>query len=874
VHGKFLVAGGERLFVRGVTYGTFRPDATGTEFPAPGRVELDFGLMARSGVNAVRTYTPAPVWLLDAALRHGLRVMVGLPVERSAAFFDYRNCARSIERMVRSEVRATAGHPAILCRSIGNEIPASVARWHGRGRVESFLKRLFHAAKDEDPDGLVTYVNYPSTEYLLLPFLDLLAFNVYLESRKRFEKYLARLHNIAEDRPLFMAEIGLDSLRNGGKGQAAAVEWQVRSSFASGCAGAFVYSWTDEWFRGGSEVKDWRFGITDEDRRPKPALAVVRRAFAEVPFPRDTAWPRISVVVCSYDGARTIRECCERLRSLEYPDYEVIVVDDGSKDDTAAIAAEFGFRVIRRAANRGLSSARNVGLRAATGDIVAYIDDDAYPDRHWLQYLAHAFFERGAAGVAGVGGPNLPPPGDGLVADCVARAPGGPSHVLLSDRRAEHIPGCNMAFRRSSLLEVGGFDAQFRVAGDDVDLCWRLLHRGWTLRFSPAAIVWHHRRGSVRGYLRQQRGYGRAEAMLERKWPQKYNAAGHATWSGRIYDNAITSRCWRTGRIYHGVWGLAPFQALYAPPPSLMESLSMMPEWYVLMGGLALLTALGPLWSPLRFSGPLLCVVAAAPVAQAAWSAAKARLWSMPRSRSYRLKLYLLTACLHVLQPLARLYGRLEGDLRFRGRARGWGLPSLRPWTADLWIDRSPSVDDHLRFMEAALRDDRHVVRSGTVFDRWDLEVTGGVLGSARLSAAVEYHGDGRQLVRIRCWPRLTCTALALISLFSAFALGAALDRSWSASSVLGSIAALLALATVRECASSTTAFLYAVRRFESEEGHAPSLRKRASLWLRLARRVRLHWNRLAGLAPPATNLHARRALMPMYHEEDRDETD
>src|SRR5262245_37741423 len=173
--GKFLFVNGEKFYVRGVTYGTFRPDAEGVEFPCREVVERDFAMMASVGINSVRTYTPAPRWLLDAALGHGLRVMVGLPSERTAAFFDYRRCAHSIEAMVRAEVRACAGHPAVLCYTIGNEIPASMIRWHGRRRTELFLERLFSAAKEEDPEGLVTYVNYPSSEYLHLPFLDLFA---------------------------------------------------------------------------------------------------------------------------------------------------------------------------------------------------------------------------------------------------------------------------------------------------------------------------------------------------------------------------------------------------------------------------------------------------------------------------------------------------------------------------------------------------------------------------------------------------------------------------------------------------------------------------------------------------------------------------
>src|SRR6266446_3255585 len=197
--------------------------------------------------------------------------------------------------MVREKVRACAGHPAVLCYTIGNEIPASIVRWHGHRRIERYLERLYRAAKLEDPGGLVTYVNYPSTEYLRLPFLDFFCFNVYLESQERLEEYLAQLHNIASERPLIMAELGLDSLRHGEDAQAWVLDWQVRTSFAAGCAGVFVYSWTDQWYRGGEEVHDWKFGLTDRHRRPKPALTSVSAAFAEGPFPTSLRWPKASV---------------------------------------------------------------------------------------------------------------------------------------------------------------------------------------------------------------------------------------------------------------------------------------------------------------------------------------------------------------------------------------------------------------------------------------------------------------------------------------------------------------------------------------------------------------------------------------------------
>ncbi|HEX6228259.1 MAG TPA: glycoside hydrolase family 2 TIM barrel-domain containing protein, partial [Solirubrobacterales bacterium] len=356
VCGKFLTVGGRKLLVRGVTYGTFRPDADGNGYPDPETVSRDFAAMSAAGVNSVRTYTVPPRWLLDLAQTHGLFVMVGMAWEHHVAFLDHPGRGDDIEQRVRAGVRACSGHPAVLCYSVGNEIPAPIVRWHGRRRIERYLRRLYQAAKSEDPSGLVTYVNFPSTEYLDLDFADFLCFNVYLEDEAPLRSYIARLQNIAGDRPLVLAEIGLDSRRNGEEAQARSIEWQLRTAFDEGCAGAFVFAWTDEWYvtylgedgtgQGGSEITDWDFGLTTRQRSPKPALEAVRRAFRAAPHVRETNWPRISVVVCSCNGAATLRDCFEGLVALDYPEYEVIVVDDGSSDATPLIASEYSFRVI------------------------------------------------------------------------------------------------------------------------------------------------------------------------------------------------------------------------------------------------------------------------------------------------------------------------------------------------------------------------------------------------------------------------------------------------------------------------------------------------------------------------------------------------
>src|SRR4051794_19451131 len=202
VDGKLLAVAGRRLTLRGVTYGTFAEGADGTQFPVQRRVEADFHAMAEAGANAVRVYTPPPPRVLDAACAAGLWLLVGLPWEQHVAFLVSRETAARVVRRLEEDLRGSAGHPAVLGYAIGNEIPAGVVRWHGRRRIERFLDSLCAAAKQAAPEALVTYVNFPSTEYLRVPSADVLAFNLYLEDEGRFEAYVSRLQNLAGERPL------------------------------------------------------------------------------------------------------------------------------------------------------------------------------------------------------------------------------------------------------------------------------------------------------------------------------------------------------------------------------------------------------------------------------------------------------------------------------------------------------------------------------------------------------------------------------------------------------------------------------------------------------------------------------------------------
>jgi GT2 family glycosyltransferase/sugar lactone lactonase YvrE len=831
--GKFLQVGRERFLVKGVTYGTFAPDADGYQFPPIERVAEDFRLMAGLGINTVRTYTPPRLELLDEAAKHGLHVMVGLPWSQHVAFLDDRRLIHSIRRQVGDQIRTLSRHPAVLLTALGNEIPPGVVRWHGNVRVEGFLRDLFEDAKSIAPEGLFTYVNFPPTEFLDLSFFDVCAFNVYLHREPELRAYLARLQHIAGHKPLLLAEAGADSIREGETGQAEITTMHLRTAFAEGACGAIAYAWTDEWWRGGHQIEDWAFGLVDKDRRPKPAAKAVACAFNEAPFPADAkkTWPRVSVIVCAYNAADTLEDCLSSLDALTYPDFEVVLVNDGSKDATGEIGRRHSRVRLIEVPNGGLSAARNVGLAEATGEIVAYTDADTRPDRDWLTFLVQPFL---TSDVVASGGPNVVPPDDSPIAQCIARAPGGPTHVLLDDRIAEHVPGCNMAFRRDALLAIGGFNPIYLRAGDDVDVCWRLQARGWKIGFAAAALVWHHHRSSVKAYWRQQVGYGEGETWLMAHHPEKF-LDGHMLWHGRIYSPLPFVRSLWGTRINSGVWGTASFPSIYRADVHPFAFLPHSIRWQIFscalaLAGLAVALVGGHQWAAtllLGSGGVGLAVTVAKNLAYAF----RSDVTSLPGRRIwYRL----MVAYLHFIQPVARVRGRIRGVLSppatrlpptepqtsrgprpsMRETARALLLLSGTVTEDRFWSETWTSADRLLSQLTDWLRRSR-AVRSIEIDDGWsddhDLSVFVGRWGWLDVRALAEDHGSGRTLLRVGTHLRPTTFGVVAAIGFGAGLLVAAyagFTLHWPMAGAATSLSTLALIAFVVWRTAQTTAIV------------------------------------------------------------------
>lgn len=775
--GMFLFDEVGKFTLRGLSYGPFRPNRAGEQFPEPADFRRDLQLIRAAGANTIRIYHVPPPWFREAAAEFGIRLLTGVPWAQHLRFLDSRRSRKEIRGRMREAARELESAPNSLALLIGNEISPQILRWYGPSRVESFLADLADEVKQVDPRALVSYANYPSAEYLNLEFADLVCFNVYLHREHDLRRYLARLQNLAAFRPLVLSEFGADSQREGEEAQAEIVGRGVEVALEVGCAGTVVFSFTDEWFTGGFEIEDWHFGLVRRDRSPKPAYRRIRDIYTAQAQPREQSVPCVSVVICAYNAERTLDECLESLKTLRYPSYEVIVVNDGSTDGTRAIAERFpAYRLINQE-NLGLSAARNVGIREAEGDIVAFTDADCAVDPDWLQFLVDRLC---ADDFAGVGGPNLPPPEDDWVSDVVACSPGGPTHVLLTDTEAEHVPGCNMAFWRNQLLDVGLFDEVFRTAGDDVDICWRLQNEGYRIGYSPAALVWHRRRNTVRAYLQQQRGYGRAESQLRFKHPVRFNGIGQSKWAGRIYGGTLGGLLGRGAAIYAGRFGNALFQTLYEPSGSLWHYLPATFEWNVAAAGLlgvgVVVSAVGVPMPTLILAGLVLIGIS---VAQAISVAMRVDVGDLQAWKARP-----LIAVLCYLGPLVRAVERHTHRYQGYSRIEQVGTPRVghhgkfgRLWREvyiSFWNDtelrKEECVDEFWKFLDSI----GYEVQVDNGWQSWDLSVRE-TWTRAKIRVLVENHGEKKRQVDVGISMSETNAGKLLRGLYaSAVLLGAA----------------------------------------------------------------------------------------------------
>ncbi len=727
--------------MRGVSYGPFKPNSRGEPFPENELLAADMAHIVSLGLNTVRIYELPTPGVLREVKTHGLRLIVGIPWTEHVDFLSDRSLCQEIEQRIATAAANLQEHDCIAAILVGNEIEKTLVRWMGPERVRDFIEKLIEIAHKHAPQTLISYATYPSTEYLVPRNADFLSVNVYLESRGAFTDCLARLQNLAGSKPLLITEFGLDVGTHGTGKQVEVMRWHHDALLRSGSAGGVWFAYTDEWHRGGREITDWQFGIFDRERNERPVCAVMRDFSAELPLPSNP--PRISVIVCTRNGDHTLPACLESLMAQNYPYYEVWVIDDGSRDATEEIAKKFNRVHYQFQNHAGLSVARNLGAHLATGSILAYTDDDCIAHPDWLLHLSAAFVDEA---IVAAGGPNIPPPPRNHIERIVAAAPGAPAHVLLSDTEAEHLPGCNLAIRKDALERIGGFRAEFMAAGDDVDVCWRLREHG-LLRFVPGAMVWHHRRFTVKAYLKQQRGYGYAEALLMKTHPARFGPLGGARWRGGIYGDQLPADHPVEGSIFHGPFGLGAFQIIYASSSF---------RWWEWLTGL--------LWLALLVLA-LLCQqpwIALSVLLFACWSAWRVSSRNAASAGLHGLRDRALLWWLSLIQPCVREWARLCGMLQL-GASPSWHpmlpeiIPPVRPHktaihlgTLRFWSEAGITRDAWLHEMRKALKFEHIIFHEDDGWRWFDLEAWPWAELSRAYMSVTEFHGNEHCLTRVR----------------------------------------------------------------------------------------------------------------------------
>ncbi|MGD1024339.1 MAG: glycosyltransferase [Candidatus Sulfotelmatobacter sp.] len=226
-----------------------------------------------------------------------------------------------------------------------------------------------------------------------------------------------------------------------------------------------------------------------------------------------------SVIVPTFNGACRVGTCLEALLKQTPPkNIEILVVNDGSTDNTVGAVERFsGVRLISQA-NAGPAAARNRGALEARGTIILFTDDDCVPMPEWLDAMLEPFQDPEVVGAKGVYRTHQTSP----VARFVQIEYEDRYRLMRSQSSIDFIDTYSAAFRRDRFLAMNGYDISFPVAcAEDIELSYRMSARGWKMKFAPAAIVYHTHPDTIWRYLKKKYKFAFWRVLAVRKNPAK-----------------------------------------------------------------------------------------------------------------------------------------------------------------------------------------------------------------------------------------------------------------------------------------------------------------------------------------------------------------
>ena len=234
---------------------------------------------------------------------------------------------------------------------------------------------------------------------------------------------------------------------------------------------------------------------------------------------RDPIETDASIIIPTFNGACRIGNCLDALlRQTARPNVEILVVDDGSTDNTADVVDRYpGVRCITQS-NAGPAAARNHGAAEAHGAIILFTDDDCVPMPDWLEAMLAPFRDPAVVGAKGIYRTRQ----KSLIARFVQIEYEDRYRLMSNLDCIDFIDTYSAAFRRDRFLEMTGYDTSFPVAcAEDVELSYRMSARGWKMKFAPAAIVYHTHPDSLSAYLKKKYKFAFWRVLAVRKNPSK-----------------------------------------------------------------------------------------------------------------------------------------------------------------------------------------------------------------------------------------------------------------------------------------------------------------------------------------------------------------
>jgi GT2 family glycosyltransferase len=560
IHGKFLSRNGEKFLVKAM-----RLPGVGSALDLTEKLALRRRLdeLAAANVTALILSDGQAETVLGVAGQAGLYAMVEITID-SRKLNSADEVRKALARVAQT-VSVLRGYPALIgflidCSGDGRKIPPAALEALRRGLTA--LVRTIHESCDSPLIAFKRPVNALIAMGTTGPAAELsqeLSITIgedfsYIELSRiapaDFGPTVIALHRIAAARPLVI-EFGEEF-----PGQ----EEVVAHAFGLGAAGVVAPATQPAASSGWQALRMLSAG---------ELLPFAQVGGSPVLLPEVT--PMVSVVVVTRDNESTIAACLESIGNMRYPNCEVIVADDGSRDRTAAIAATVAIgkpvRVVR-GSRAGFGAACNEAMRVARGEFIAFTRADCAVDADWLAFAVRVIAEGNLEGCCGPiylsHAAHATQAADGIVAHAIESSASSisarpfsanPISSGTANDREMLLSDCNMIVRKSSLAAVGGFDPRFTDGGGDADLSARMIDAGMALGWCPAGMVWRGPSAGVGEFYRERLGRGRAAAMLASKHPGRFGVASrrmspkpagdYRDWMARVDDgirDGIASR--------------------------------------------------------------------------------------------------------------------------------------------------------------------------------------------------------------------------------------------------------------------------------------------------------------------------------------------